>query len=173
MHVYLRHMYIAVYLRYHESLLVNINIFYMTPQKATWKNSYYLLNVLPSLNKVLLLLKVWPSPWICIIFFLTQIQVNAFILPQETMTNLLCNGFWAYSYWFHRIFLICNFHHHRSLCTDLHDLSAVVCGWFSESYLHIFNVCTFVVVVWSRPGGFSYRLFLKFGSETLSYRTIW
>ena len=50
-------MYIAVYLRYHVSLLVNINIFYMTPQRATWKNSYYMLNVLPSLNKVLLLLK--------------------------------------------------------------------------------------------------------------------
>ena len=49
-------MYIAVYLRYHVSLLVNINIFYMTPQRATWKNSYYMLNVLPSLNKVLLLL---------------------------------------------------------------------------------------------------------------------
>ena len=48
-------MYIAVYLRYHVSLLVNINIFYMTPQRATWKNSYYMLNVLPSLNKVLLL----------------------------------------------------------------------------------------------------------------------
>ena len=56
MHVYIRHMYIAVYLRYHVSLLVNINIFYMTPQRATWKNSYYMLNVLPSLNKVLLLL---------------------------------------------------------------------------------------------------------------------
>ena len=56
MHVYMRHMYIAVYLRYHVSLLVNINIFYMTPQRATWKNSYYMLNVLPSLNKVLLLL---------------------------------------------------------------------------------------------------------------------
>ena len=37
------------------SLLVNINIFYMTPQRATWKNSYHMLNVLPSLNKVLLL----------------------------------------------------------------------------------------------------------------------
>ena len=49
-------MYIAVYLRYHVSLLANINIFYMTPQRATWKNSYYMLNVLPSLNKVLLLL---------------------------------------------------------------------------------------------------------------------
>ena len=49
-------MYIAVYLRYHVSLLVNVNIFYMTPQRATWKNSYYMLNVLPSLNKVLLLL---------------------------------------------------------------------------------------------------------------------
>ena len=49
-------MYIAVYLRYHISLLVNINISYMTPQRATWKNSYYMLNVLPSLNKVLLLL---------------------------------------------------------------------------------------------------------------------
>ena len=49
-------MYIAVYLRYHVSLLANINIFYMTPQRATWKNSYYMLNVLPSLNKVVLLL---------------------------------------------------------------------------------------------------------------------
>ena len=49
-------MYIAVYLRYHVLLLVNINIFYMTPQRATWKNSYYMLNVLPSLNEVLLLL---------------------------------------------------------------------------------------------------------------------
>ena len=49
-------MYIAVYLRYHVSLFVNVNIFYMTPQRATWKNSYYMLNVLPSLNKVLLLL---------------------------------------------------------------------------------------------------------------------
>ena len=56
MHVYIKYMYIAVYLRYHVSLLVNINIFYMTPQRATWKNSYYMLNVLPSLNKVLLLL---------------------------------------------------------------------------------------------------------------------
>ena len=56
MHVYIRHMYMAVYLRYHVSLLVNINIFYMTPQRATWKNGYYMLNVLPSLNKVLLLL---------------------------------------------------------------------------------------------------------------------
>ena len=37
--IYIRHMYIAVYLRYHVSLLVNINIFYMTPQRATWKNS--------------------------------------------------------------------------------------------------------------------------------------
>ena len=50
------YMYIAVYLRYHVSLLVNMNIFYMTPQRATWKNSYYMLNVLPSINKVLLLL---------------------------------------------------------------------------------------------------------------------
>ena len=58
MHVYIEYMYIAVYLRYHVSLLVNINIFYMTPQRATWKNSYYMLNVLPSLNKVLLLLSV-------------------------------------------------------------------------------------------------------------------
>ena len=56
MHLYIKYMYIAVYLRYHVSLLVNINIFYMTPQRATWKNSYYMLNVLPSLNKVLLLL---------------------------------------------------------------------------------------------------------------------
>ena len=55
MHVYIRNVYIAVYLRYHVSLLVNINIFYMTPQRATWKNSYYMLNMLPSLNKVLLL----------------------------------------------------------------------------------------------------------------------
>ena len=55
-YIYKRHMYIAVYLRSHVSLLVNINIFYMTPQRATWKNSYYMLNVLPSLNKVLLLL---------------------------------------------------------------------------------------------------------------------
>ena len=54
-------MYIAVYLRYHVSLLVNINIFYMTPQRATWKNSYYMLNVLPSLNKVLLLLLLFSS----------------------------------------------------------------------------------------------------------------
>ena len=42
--------------RYYVSSLVNINIFHMTPQRATWKNSYYMLNVLPSLNKVLLLL---------------------------------------------------------------------------------------------------------------------
>ena len=34
-------MYIAVYLRYYVSLFVNINIVYMTPQRATWKNSYY------------------------------------------------------------------------------------------------------------------------------------
>ena len=58
MHVYIRHMYIAVYLRYYVSLLVdiNINMVYMTPHRATWKNSYYMLNVLPSLNKVFLLL---------------------------------------------------------------------------------------------------------------------
>ena len=56
MHVYIIHMYIAVYLRYYVSLFVNINIVYMTPQRATWKNSYYMLNVLPSLDKVLLLL---------------------------------------------------------------------------------------------------------------------
>ena len=48
MHVYIRHMYIAVYLRYYVSQLVNINIVYMTPKRATWKNSYYMLNVLPS-----------------------------------------------------------------------------------------------------------------------------
>ena len=58
--IYTSHMYIAVYLRYYVSLLVNINIVYMTPQRATWKNSYYMLNVLPSLNKVLLLLLLSP-----------------------------------------------------------------------------------------------------------------
>ena len=64
--------YACIYMTYvwdimHVSFLVNINIFEMTPQRATWKNSYYMLNVLPSLNKVLLLLLLllllFPGIW--------------------------------------------------------------------------------------------------------------